>query len=88
MFETPDNVADFIAAIAILITVTHLAIRIRDTTPNERASTIQSPVDSVVTVSQFIYRDAEVGELFDRGWETRGACSRGASERLPTPRRK
>lgn len=61
------SIGEFIAAIATLITLIYLATQIRHNTATARASTLQSAVQFTVSLSESIYRDAEVSDLFDRG---------------------
>ena len=61
------SIGEFVAAIATLVTLIYLATQIRHNTATARASTLQSAVQFTVSMSESIYRDAEINDLFDRG---------------------
>ncbi len=75
------SLGELIAAIATIVTLAYLAIQIRQNTTAVRASSLHSASQFSVGFAESLYRDPELGLLFDRGCENLQSLSEAEQAR-------
>jgi hypothetical protein len=66
------NIGEFIAAIAVVLSLIYLAVQIRQNTRSVRTASYQSVTDSMSHYLESISRDREAASMFRRGLEDIG----------------
>ena len=67
--EDLGNIGEFVAAVAVLVTLGYLAVQIRQNTRSVRASMYQSLVESVVNFNTTFTQDSDLARAYFEGLE-------------------
>jgi hypothetical protein len=76
------NIGEFVGGIAVIATLVHLAIQIRQNTRSVRSATFQSVVDSFTDYTFELSKDAELTRLYLHGLNEPNELSEQDSQRF------
>lgn len=81
-WEAVSAVSDFLAAIAVIVTLVYLAVQIRQNTSTLKSSATQGAHEQTSSLYELLASDPELSDIFVRGLETPEALDRVETARF------
>jgi hypothetical protein len=75
--EDLGNIGEFVAAIAVIVTLGYLAVQIRQNTAAMHMSAAEKALDNTASFNRFLASDEQLGELWYRALEAPESLSEG-----------
>ena len=81
-WEAISAISDFLAAIAVIVTLGYLAVQIRQNTSTLKSTATQGAHDQTAALYDLLASDSDLGEIFSRGLEAPETLDEGETARF------